>query len=269
MNTPLSGKHISLSMLLCLMSLDASAIMAIRPAPMEGHQHDRRAPKVFNLTGYENSLIKFITPDLEIKLVDSADGKISIKPTGKDNYHALYATRKHDGVQETAVRYIYFNGKPTGHSPKEITFLNKSDFEIVPDPLAREHWHYKAGDEIAFVIQFKNTPLASLPVSLATSNASVLESLTDTQGRVVFVLPDDFPETIPHERANKPGELLVHAKYSDNGNQYATWLSSDYEVSPRHWRSTELGAMVLGGGFLFGAFITGLGLKRNRKEETK
>ncbi|MCW9013659.1 MAG: hypothetical protein OQL06_07735 [Gammaproteobacteria bacterium] len=264
-----TGSQIFLATLLCLTTLEASAIMAIRPAPAKEHQHDRRAPKIFNLTGHENSQIKFLTPDLQSSDIKSDNGQIALHPTGKDNYHALYASREHNGVQESAIRYVYFNGKPTGRSPSEITFLNKTDFEIIPDPLAREHWHYKAGDEIAFVIRFKNTPLALHPASLATSNASVLESLTDTQGRVVFVLPDDFAKTIPHARANEPGELLIHAKHADHGNRYATWLSSDYQVSPEHWQSTELGAMVVGGGFLFGAFVTGLGFKRRRKKGEK
>jgi len=269
MNLKQSSLRLLTGTILSIMALDVSAIMTIRPAPMKDHQHDRRAPKVFNLTGFENSQIKFITPDLQSSDIQTTDGKISLRPTGKDNYHALYALREQNGVKESAIRYVYFNGKPTGHSPSEITFLNKTDFEIIPDPLAREHWHYKAGDSIAFVIRFKNSPLASHPVSLATSNASVLKSLTDTQGRVVFTLPDDFAKTKPGKRANKPGELLIHAKHSDNNKSYATWLSSDYEVDPKHWQSTELGTLVLGGGFLFGAFITGLGLKRNNQKGKK
>jgi hypothetical protein len=256
-------------MTLSILSVNASAVMTIRPAPDDGHQHNRRAAKIFNLTGYENSQIKFLTPNLSIRDLETSDGKISLQPTGKDNYHALFATREHKGVQESAIRYVYFNGKPTGHSPDEITFFKKFDFEIIPDPLAREHWHYKAGDDITFVIRFNNTPLSLHPVSLSTSNASVIELLTDTQGRVTFKLPDDFPETKAGDRANKAGELLIHAKYSANGKQYATWLSSDYKVNPAHWRNTELGSMVMGGGFLFGAFITGLGLKRNRKGSKK
>lgn len=266
-------KHTSLRLLtgtmLGIMALDVSAIMAIRPVPMKGHQHDRSAPKVFNLTGFENSQIKFITPDLQSSDIETTDGKISIRATGKNNYHVLYALRNNNGVEESAIRYIPFNGKPTGHSPSEITSLNKTDFEIVPDPLAREHWHHKAGDSVAYVVRFKNRPVASLPVSLATSNSSIVKSITDKQGRVTFTLPDDFANTKPGKRANKPGELLIHAKYSDNNKAYATWLSSDYQVDPKHWQSTELGTMVLGGGFLIGAFITGLGLKRNKQKGKK
>lgn len=250
----------------CLISANAQAIMTIKPLPMDGHQHHRGAAKPFALNGFENSTLTFITPELEQKKISAENGRFSLRPTGKDNYHAVVASRIHNQVHESAIRYVYFNGKPTGRSPSELTSLQKATLEIVPDPLPREHWHYKASDEISFVIRFKNQHLASLPVTLSTSHATILEATTDTQGRVSFTLPDDFQQVKPGREANKSGEILVHIKYADNDQQYASWLSADYQVNPAHWQDTGMGALVATGGFAFGAFITGLGFRRNNKE---
>jgi hypothetical protein len=76
-------------------------------------------------------------------------------------------------------------------------------------------------------------------------------------------VPDDYKVDQPGRRANKPAELLLHVKHQDNDKNYATWLAADYEANPAQWKSTEMGALVATGGFIFGAFITGLGLKKS------
>lgn len=265
MKNKTSLKQVIFSGLLCLATLDASASLVIRPKPMDGHQHDRRAGKVFLITGHENSSVMMLTPDLQEQPLDIQNGQITFKPTGKDNYHALIVKRIHNNVEETAIRYVYGFGKPTGRSPSELTALSKSDLEIIPDPLPREHWHYKAGMQAAFIIHYKGEPVTPAKVSLSTSNASILQSNTDSQGRVVFNLPDDFAETLAGNNANKPGEILIHVKHSDNQKQYASWLSADYEVNPAHWRKTDLGIMVASGGFIFGVLMTGLGFRKEVK----
>ncbi|MDH5484470.1 MAG: DUF4198 domain-containing protein [Gammaproteobacteria bacterium] len=253
-----------LTSILYLTTLDASAIMTIKPRPAEpGHEHHRGMGKVFTLTGFENSTIRQVTPDLDIINLGANQQQIPFKSMGKDNYHALVATRNHNGVEETAIRYIYGRGKPTGHSPKELTDLQKSTLEIVPDPIPREHWHYKAGHEAAFIVRYKHQPLASIAVSLATSHASIVNARTDARGRVVFTVPDDYKVDKPGRRENKPAELLVHVKHQHNEKNYATWLAADYEANPAQWKNTQMGALVATGGFIFGAFITGLGLTNN------
>jgi hypothetical protein len=259
-----TGRQLLLASTLGLMALDASAIMTIKPKPAEpGHEHHRGMEKVFTLSGFENSTISQITPDLKVIKLGSNQQQIPFKSMGEDNYHALVATRNHNGVEETAIRYIFGRGKPTGHSPKELTALEKSTLEIVPDPIPREHWHYTAGHEAAFIVRYKHQPLASVAVSLATSHASIVTARTDAEGRVLFTVPDDYKVDKPGRRENKPAELLLHVKHQHNEKDYATWLAADYEANPAQWKSTEMGALVTTGGFIFGAFITGLGLKKS------
>ncbi|TNF34649.1 MAG: hypothetical protein EP315_06920 [Gammaproteobacteria bacterium] len=250
-------------------ALDASAIMTIKPKPVEaGHEQHRRAGKTFILTGHENSQITLITPDLKSITIATDNNEIRYKPTGMDNYHALVATRHHNDVIETAIRYVYSFGKPSGYSPKQLTEFSKSSLEIVPDPIPREHWHYKGGSEAAFIIRYNNKPLAATEVSLSTSNASIVKAVTDAKGRAVFALPDDFTPSKPG-RGNEFAELLVHVKHQHQNQQYATWLSADYEANPAQWRSTGTGTMVATGGFVFGALITGLGFRNKKTSRTK
>ena len=264
-----SCKQLASLAILTMASMQANAIISIRPVVTDDHQHNRRAAKSFMLNGYENSQLKFYTPELQSRELSTNNGRFTIKPTGKDNYHVLVAHKQHNGVIQSAIRYVYFNGKPSGHSPAEITALEKAALEIVPDPLPREHWHYKAGDAIAFVVRFKGSPYASIPVTLSTSHASILEAVTDAQGRVFFTLPDDFPHTRAGRDNNPPAELLLHAKLSDDQQRYATWLSADYRANPQHWQQRTLGALVAGGGFVTGALITGLGFRRRHQGDKK
>lgn len=250
-----------------LMSMDATAMLVFHPQAEEEHQHNnRRAAKIFQLTGYENSRVSLISPDLKQHELNANQGQVKFSPTGIDNYHALLATREHKGVQETAIRYVYSFGKPSGSSPSKLTLLTKAELEIIPDPLPREHWHYKAGHEATFLVRFRGHPLAYNSVTLFTSYASTLEATTDTQGRVLFNLPDDFPQTQKGADANPAAEMMLYARHSDNNQQYATWLSADYRANPQHWKNTQLGIIVTTGGFLFGAFMTGLGLRSNNKK---
>ncbi|HEY9051784.1 MAG TPA: hypothetical protein VIQ03_09590 [Gammaproteobacteria bacterium] len=267
-------KQLILCTSLVVLSSQASAIMNIRPKPVDGHQHNRNANKEFILTGVENSQVKLFTPQLESSEIKIIDNVISFKPTGKDNYHALVAQREYTDstgivTQESAIRYVYMNGKPTGRSPSELTQFIKTPLEIVPDPLPREHWHYKAGDTINFVVRFNSEILADQPVSLSTGNGTVLKGRTNIDGEISFQLPDDFPSTQAGRRNNPASELLLHTTWSHEGEKYASWLSSDYQVDPSHWRHTDLGAWITTGGFIFGAFITGLGFRNKTASRKK
>ena len=258
--------YILITGMLSFTAFQASASLVFRPKPAQDHQHNRRAGKVFTLTGYEGITVTMLTPDLVESQLDINNGSIKFKPTGKDNYHAIIAKRFHNNVQETAIRYVYSFGKPTGKSPSELTGFKKSELEIIPAPLPREHWHYKAGHKAAFSIHFNGKPVADSKVSLSTSNASILHAKTDSLGQVEFNIPDDFTDTRAGDRANKPGDFLVHVKHTDNNQQYATWLSADYEVDPAHWRNTQLGIMVAAFGFTIGLIITSTA---NRKRTGK
>ena len=248
------------------LSIDSHAVMTIRPVIEPAHGPHRGGPETFQLNGFENSQLTMIKPNLEQQPLETRQGRFAFHPTGINNYHVLVAEREHNGVKESAIRYVYFNGKPSGNSPSQLTELVKTDFEIVPNPLPREHWHYKSGDRIGFRLRWKGEPVANNSVTLATSQSSILQSETDTQGEVWFVLPDDFAEQADADSG--PAELLVHARLNHEHTPQATWLSAEYFPDPQRWRDQTLGLIVSGGGFLFGAYITGLGFRQRARQVT-
>lgn len=249
----------------------AMAVMKWQPAPMEhrhnGMNHNRRAGKPFQLTEHEGAKVFFWKPNLKSSLLPLDNDQVKIKSTGMDNYHALVAKKRTKGMTEVAIRYPYMYGKPSGFSPKALTHGVKASYEIVPSPLPREHGRYHANYDAVFVVRHEGQPVPKVPVLLSTANGTNLKQISDRNGAVRFTFPDDFVETKPGRRNNKPAEFFVFSEYSAKGHHYKTSFSNKYHVDPGHWKSTQLGVMVLAFGFISGVVIT----RRSRKKlnETK
>ncbi|MCK4866114.1 MAG: hypothetical protein KAT06_11920 [Gammaproteobacteria bacterium] len=244
------------------------AVMKWQPAPMKHHKgmnHDRRAGKSFQLTEHNGAKVFFWKPNLKSTLLPLDNDQVKVKSTGMDNYHALVAKRRTEKLTEVAIRYPYMRGKPSGFSPKTLVGGVKASYEIMPSPLPREHRRYHAARDAVFVIRHEGQPIPKISVSLTTANGTTLNEISDRNGAVRFTLPDDFSETKPGRRNNKPAEFVVFSEYSSKGHQYKTTFSDKYHVDPRHWKSTELGTMVLAFGFISGVVIT----RRSRKNSNK
>ncbi len=192
------------------------------------------------LKGATDAETRLLTADLGSRELTPEDGLFRPPRTGQNNYHALVASQQREGRTETAIRYVFRHGRPTGHSPSELTGLEKTRLEIVPDPLPREHQRYRAGEEAAFLVRFDGRPLAGQAIILTTSHGTAMEAVTDRRGRAVFTLPDDFETTRPGRRANRPAELVLTAETEG----HVTTLSAAYHVDPGHWQRTAPGLGV-------------------------
>lgn len=239
------------------------AALVWQPAPAEpGKGHSRMAPKAFVLTAAADQA-RLWKPDLSKIGLQAQQGTYRVHPTGMDNYHALVAERRPAAnTLEAAIRFVYLRGKPSGNSPSLLTTAVKTPLDIVPAPLPREHRRYQANHDAVFVLRFKGQPLANAPVALTTANGSHLPLVTDRIGALRFTLPDDFPETKPGRENNRPAEFVLQAETERDGRTYRTSLSGQYHVDPVHWRSFELGMMVLGAGF-----VTGLVVNRRKPKQ--
>jgi hypothetical protein len=207
------------------------------------------------LANADGATVRLWKPDLTSALLEVQHGGITIPNTGMDNYHALVATRSWSNLEDTLIRYEYLRGKPSGHSPSELAALSKSTFEIVPDPIPREHYRYLGNHTWDFLLRFKDAPLADTPVTLSTSNGTQLTGKSDAAGRVRFVIPDDFPEVQAGPTNNKPGELWLTAEHQDNGVTYHSALSAAYFIDPAHWQSKSLAAAIFALGLVAGGII--------------
>lgn len=253
------------ALLAALLSPQIAAAIHWSPAPPpHGAQHQHRgAAKSFVLQGGDNATVHLITPQLDARPLPLTAGRASVPSTGSDNYHALVAVQRTGHATDSAVRYIYMHGKPSGHSPSEITAFSKARLEIVPDPLPREHWRYYSGDTIQILLRFNDAPLANHALQLTTGNGSTLSATTDSNGRATFLLPDDFAQIGAGRSENRPAELLITASHTDRGHSFSATLAHDYHVNPSHWQSTTLGIATMVGGILMGVAM--LYLSRRKK----
>lgn len=225
-----------------------------RPA-VQAMQHNR-GPKRLALSNAEGAVITLWKPDLGKRALEPKMGVITVPPTGVDNYHAIVVEQNWGDAVDAIVRYEYMRGKPSGESPTKLLSAIKTPLEIVPDPVPREHHRYYARAEASFILRYKDQVLANHPVVLRTSNGSSVDGVSDRQGRVVFQIPDDFPDIVPGERDRRGAELSLTTEHEAGSVRYHSTLTAEYRVSPEHWQSKPWGVAVAGAGFLFGGFLT-------------
>jgi hypothetical protein len=203
-------------------------------------------------------------PDLTYqRLPVEIGGRLVIKPTGMDNYHAVVAELDWGDSKEAVIRYETLRGEPSGRSPQALLDLNKTDLEIVPDPLPREHYRYYSNTDWAFCLRFKGQPLPGTELTLATANGSSVSATTGSDGCATMTLPDDFEEVKPGRRNNEPALFEVSAEHAADGKRYQTLLMAEYNPNPDHWRSTGLAAFVMLGGMFAGGMIGRITYQKN------
>lgn len=247
--------------------LQAQASMQWSPvAEKHAHGgHSMSADKRFALNDGRGATLTLVKPDLGTSSLTAERGGVSIPPTGMDNYHALVAGRITGALHESAVRYFYLHGKPTGNSPSLLTAEQKSILEIEPAPLPREHWRYTAGEPAGFMVRFRGKPLAGATVSVKSSNGTSAEYASDADGYLDFKLPEDFGIVKAGRSGNRPAEFVLTASHADGAERFVTTLSSSYFVNPSHWQSLTMGMATALGGMLLGGLLTMGNLRRRGK----
>jgi len=257
--------------LICGWAASAHAAMHWQPAPhKEGIMHMRNAPEVFRLIDGKDARVTLMSPDLStVSIHPDVSGQVTIKPDGMEYFHVLIARHDTADTSTTAIQYFHSFGRPTSVSPSLLVNSAKSELEIIPDPLPREHWLYRAAHRAKFIIRFKGKPLANQVVELTTENGSRQAIKTNASGRLAITLPDDFPITHAGYRHNQPAELLLDTTYTFNGHRYRTLLSAPYIVNSAHWQSFSGGLLVAGGGMLMGGLMSWRLARRRKAVETK
>ncbi|MEW8507871.1 MAG: hypothetical protein AB2598_14320 [Candidatus Thiodiazotropha sp.] len=246
---------LALSIPVSLLSLSGTAFAADGENPPPEPSHNHRGEKRIILENGENASITLWKPDLSTQPLSLEHGGITLPNTGMDNYHVILAEKEWGDHKEAVIRYEYRHGPPSKQSPSRLAAEQKTEFEIVPDPIPREHYRYHSREEWGFLLRYQGQPVNNHGVSLQTSHGSHLSATTDAEGRVKFRIPDDFPGLVKGERDRRLGEFSVSSEYLQDDRRYTTQLSADYRVSPAHWQSTRLGLLVIGIGFVAGGLI--------------
>lgn len=234
-------------------------------APSMHHQH-RRGAKKLAVGNTEGATITFWKPDLTTQALQATAGQITLPSTGIDSYHAVVVERDLGDSVESLIRYEYLRGRPSKRSPAELASTNKTRFEIVPDPIPREHYHYHSNQTWSFILRLDGQPVANTKVTLQTDHGSLVEGVTDQTGRVSLLIPDDFPDMQAGERDERSADFIVKAETQANDIRYQTELSADYRINPAHWQSFGWGITVVGIGFLVGGFIGRVNNKKNKRK---
>lgn len=248
---------------------EAAPTAEAQGASHEAHRgHARRAPKPLPLGDTSGARITFWKPDLETQSLVARDQGVTLPRTGIAAYYALVAEWDRPAGREALIRYQYMNGRPTDHSPRELLAAEKTDLEIVPDPLPREHYRYYSNARWGFRVRFQGEAVADASVRLSTEHGSELQATTDIEGRVSFVLPDDFPQVHPGREANAPAQMTLQVEQVDREKLYVTRLSAAYHADPGHWQSTPWGVGVAALGLLAG-LAGSLRLRNGNKGNTK
>lgn len=232
------------------------------PTPPEKQMQHHRGPKQLTLVGSAGADIKIWKPDLSTLPLTAKMDTITIPSTGVDNYHAIVAEKDWGDLKEAIVRYEYLRGKPSKRSPTRLSGSQKTDFEVVPAPIPRGHYRYYSDQEWGFLLRFRGNPVPNHPIVMATANGSEVKGVTDGEGLVRMHIPDDFPNVVEGERDKRGAELTVSAELVSEGITYQSMLSAEYRVNQQHWKSFEMGLLVVGLGMLAGGYI---GRKKNNK----
>ena len=269
------------AVLLSVVQTPVQASLVWQPAPVKhdkDHQHaqhgqndrddqnnhnGRRAPKSYVLKGGAAEVV-LLKPDLARQALKLDGGTVKVRSTGMENYHALVAeSQPDDKTIESAVRYLYMRGKPSGYSPSLVNKAVKVRFEIVPAPLPREHRRYNANHDAVFILRYLGTPVASTPVTMRTANGTELTAVSDRAGAIRVTFPDDIPVVKEGRRNNRPIEFVLSSQLQRDGQTFNTTLSGQYHADPAYWQSFELGMAVLGVGF-----VSGLAINRRARRKS-
>lgn len=231
-----------------------------------GHGHHASRGAAAALLGVpEGASAVLWKPDLERQPLEVKGGGVGFPRTGMGDYHAIVAEWEGESAREARIRYLYMRGRPSGHSPGELLAEAKTELEIVPDPLPREHYRYNSADRWGFRVRFREAPLAGVPVWLETAHGSGLEARTDAEGRVAFELPDDFPSVTPGRRATPPAGYSLSVEHAGGRGRFHTVLLADYHAGPHHWQSTGWGLGVLALGLVAGLAVSRIGSEQTHR----
>lgn len=219
--------------------------------------HGKGETAMFALMNTEmNASSHLILPDLSEQNLTLKRSILMLPKPSMGGYYAMVAEGNETNSTFSAVRYLSLHGRPCKVSPTKLTALPKTDLEIVPNPLHREHDRYTASKTYRFLLRFQGKPLANTAVTLETHDTPVQTYTTDQSGAFSITLPNDFKNVKVGRNENKPSEFLLSTQHRDGEHLYKSTLSMPYYVNPNDfWQSQSYGTSVIAIGFLGGIFF--------------
>lgn len=190
-------------------------------------------------------------------------GRFTLTSSGVGNYHWLLA-REESPERVTVASTAHYFSNP-GPAPTEMLAQPKSELEIVPAPLPREHNRYRANRTYRFDVRFQGAPLAGVPVSFTSSAGTRAEFVSDAAGRAEVRFPDDVQagEAEGHGR-RASNRFVLAVAHEAAGKSYLTAFNYSYAEDAYTNRS-----LAWGGGFMMLGGLVALPLIVRRKEANR
>jgi hypothetical protein len=190
-------------------------------------------------------------------------GRFTLHSAGVGNYHWLLARQESaNGVTVASTAHYFSNPGP---APTDMLARPKSELEIVPAPLPREHNRYRENRTYRFDVRFQGAPLAGVPVSFTSSAGTGARFVSDSAGRVWVRFPDDVQRAKGGGHGRGPTNRFVLAAAHDAGGlHYLTAFNYSYAEDAYSGRS-----LAWGGGFMALGGLIALPLIVRRKESKR
>lgn len=205
--------------------------------------------------------IRFKTDQLEWE-IPVQQGRFALQAAGVGNYHWLQAREETPESVKVASTVYYFSNP--GPAPTAMLARPKSELEIVPTPLPREHNQYRAGEAWDFSLRFRGQPLPNATLKLVSQAGTQVSFTSDPAGRVRVRFPADIkPRSDEHttHRRGVANHFALAVEHTADSRHYLTAFNGRYSEDAFAQRS-----LLWGGGFLVLGGLLGLPLVVRRKE---
>jgi len=193
------------------------------------------------------------------------DGKATVHSRSgqQGSYHWVMAEEIKGNDKVVASSVVAFSNP--GPNPQSMLMAQKSELEIIPLKLPREHSDYRATESWPFMVRKDGQPLAGAQVFMETSQGTSQTYQTDNKGEFMVVFPDDFIEdehaAHGHHGGRKKANFVLGVKAQDADRSLITAFNYRYRPAPLADKNLPLGI----GAFLLGMVAATPLLRRKKK----
>jgi hypothetical protein len=197
----------------------------------------------------------------------TAKGFILSPKDGVGGYHWVTVRQESADSVRVASSMIYFS--MPSPSPANMLKQVKNRLEIVPNPMPREHSHYRSGETWPFQVRFQGKPLPGKTLTLYSEQGKSTTAVSDAQGIARITIPAEFEiKELAQERTKPQGHrphrpkanFVLTTTHTADGKQYQTTFNHDYRPGPFFNKS-----LMTGVGFLFLGMLMATPLLRKPK----
>lgn len=191
--------------------------------------------------------------------VTAGEARLQSPPPASGNYHWLQA--RAETPERVAVASTVWYASNPGPAPSEWLARVRSELEIVPDPLPREHAHYRESEKWRFIVRYAGQPLAGQKLNMVTEAGTRTTFVTDEQGVATALFPRDFPPDADGQEGHRRPRLgfVLTTERHDDARHFVT--SFNYIYTPDGERGRSLG---WGATFVLVGMLGALPLLRRR-----